>query len=372
MEKLPLNLIDGRKIIINKDLFQDEVDDLNFVLENKKFLNNINFSKKVMFSHEIKSNNNIEGITDDIEIIRRVIEKQKDIKDDEKRKRIINLYKGYKYILELKDINKETLRELYSILSQGLLTKEEYKDMGDYYRLRSGIILYKGRLDDTYEETIDARYVNELMDKLLEYINIDNNFDTTTEYFIKSQIIHFYFVYIHPYFDINGRTSRTVAMWYLLNNKCFPYIIFNRAIKNEFKKYYEAIIEAKRYGNVTYFMKNMLISVKKELEKEYIIEDIRMNVSYKLSTIDYQTLNYILSMRGINTLLDFTRFYNKDNDKKRAETIYEEMISPLLDKNVIKIVRYTNKYYGFNNRNFEFKLNESLINKDDKCLKYLK
>lgn len=372
MEKLPLNLIDGRKIIINKDLFQDEIDDLNFVLENKKFLNNINFSKKVMFSHEIKSNNNIEGITDDIELIRRVIEKQKDIKNDEKRNRIINLYKGYRYILESKDINKETLRELYSILSEGLLTKDESRDMGDYYRTRSGIILHKGRLDDTYEETMDVKYVYDLMYKLLEYINNDNKFDTTTEYFIKSQIVHFYFVYIHPYFDINGRTSRTVAMWYLLNNKCYPYIIFNRAIKNEFKKYDEAIIEAKRYGNITYFIKNMLISVKKELEKEFIIEDIRKNVSTKLSTIDYQTLNYILSMSGINTFLDFTKLYNRDNDKKRAKDVYEEMILPLLDKNVIKVVRYTNKNYGSNNKNFEFMLNESLINKDDKCLKYLK
>ena len=372
MEKLPLELIGGRKILIDKCVFDAEVEDLNFCLEDKTFLDNIDFSKKVMFSHEIKSNNNIEGITDDIDVIRGVIEKQKEIKDVEKRNRIINLYKGYQYILGAGDIDKESLRELYSILSEGLLSKEEQRDMGEYYRLRSGIILHKGRLDDSYEETMDVKYVNEFMDKLLEYINTGNNLDTTTEYFIKSQIMHFYFVYIHPYFDINGRTSRTVAMWYLLNNKCFPYIIFNRAIKNEFPKYDEAIIEAKRYGNVTYFIKNMLISVKKELEKEFIIEDIRKSVSVKLSTIDYQTLNYILSMKGITTLLDFTRVYNRDNDKKRAFDIYREMILPLLDKQVIEFVRYTNKSYGGNSKNFEFKLNERNINRDEKYLKYLK
>ena len=73
MEKLPLNLIDGRKILIDKRVFDAEVEDLNFCLENKTFLDNIDFSKKVMFSHEIKSNNNIEGITDDIDVIRSVI-----------------------------------------------------------------------------------------------------------------------------------------------------------------------------------------------------------------------------------------------------------------------------------------------------------
>ena len=372
MEKLPLNLTDGRKILLDRKMFDAEVEDLNFCLENKKFLDNIDFSKKVMFSHEIKSNNNIEGITDDIDVIRGVIEKQKEIRDIEKRNRIINLYKGYRYILGSSDINKESLRKLYSILSEGLLSKEESQDMGEYYRTRSGIILHKGRLDDSYEETMDVEYVHNFMDKLLEYINTDNNLDNSTEYFIKSQIMHFYFVYIHPYFDINGRTSRTVAMWYLLNNKCFPYIIFNRAIKNEFPKYDEAIIEAKRYGNVTYFIKNMLISVKKELEKEFVIEDIRRSISSKLSTIDYQTLNYILTMKGVMTLLDFTRVYNRDNDKKRAIDIYNEMILPLLDKQVIEFVRYTNKSYGTNSKNFEFKLNEHNINRDEKFLKYLK
>lgn len=372
MEKLPLNLTDGRKILLDRKMFDAEVEDLNFCLENKKFLDNIDFSKKVMFSHEIKSNNNIEGITDDIDSIRDVIEKQQEIKDVEKRNTIINLYKEYRYIFGSSDINKDSLRKLYSILSEGLLSKDEKRDMGEYYRNRSGIILHKGRLDDSYEVTMDVKFVEEFMNELLEYMNTNNDLNNSTEYFIKSQIMHFYFVYIHPYFDINGRTSRTVAMWYLLNNKSFPYIIFNRAIKNEFPKYDEAIIEAKRFGNVTYFIKNMLISVKKELEKEFIIEDIRQSISSKLSTMDYQTLNYILSMRGLNTLLDFTRMYNRDNDKKRAIEIYNEMILPLLDKQVIEFVRYTNKSYGSDNKNFEFKLNESNINRDEKFLKYLK
>ena len=286
--------------------------------------------------------------------------------------RIINLYKGYRYILKSKEINKDNLKELYSILSDGLLKQRELDDMGYYYRTRPGIILYKGRLDDSYEETIDVKYVHEFMDKLFEYINNDNKFSLDTGYFIKSQIIHFYLVYTHPYFDINGRTSRTLAMWYLLNNKCYPYIIFNRAINFQFPKYDEAIIEAKRYGNVTYFIKNMLISVKKELEKEFIIEDIRKSVNTKLSTIDYQSLNYVLSMNGVLTLLDFTQVYNRDNDKKSVNNIYKEMILPLLDKNIIEIVRFTNKVYNGEDRNFVFKLNESYINRESDCIKYLK
>ena len=77
-------------------------------------------------------------------------------------------------------------------------------------------------------------------------------------------------------------------------------------------------------------------------------------------------------MRGMTTLLDFTRIYNRDNDKKRAFDVFNEMILPLLDKKVIEFVRYTNKSYSGDNKNFEFKLNESNINRDEKFLKYLK
>ncbi|MDI7816261.1 Fic family protein [Clostridioides difficile] len=33
----------------------------------------------------------------------------------------------------------------------------------------------------------------------------------------KSAIIHFYFVYVHPFSDGNGRTSRALSYLYLIN-----------------------------------------------------------------------------------------------------------------------------------------------------------
>lgn len=372
MEKLPLDLLDGSKLRIRKEKIQQEIDDLEISLEGHPFLNDINFSKKILFSHEIKNNNNIEGITDDIDTIQTAIESKRKIKDKDKRDRIVNLYLGYKFILEHSDINKESLRKLYRILSKGLLDKESLSDMGKYYRKRQGIILIKGRLDDSYHTTMDAKLVDDFMNRLLDYINSNNDMDTATEYFVKSQIAHFYFVYIHPYFDINGRTARTLSMWYLLNNKCYPYTIFNRAINYEFPKYDESIIEAKKYGDITYFIKHMLIGVKKELEKEFFMHDIDQSINSKLSTMDYQTLHYVISMKGLITLLDFARFYNRDNDKRSIKNIYDEMIEPLLDKGALEFVRYTTKCYDSTKKNFEFKINENLVNKDPRYIKYLK
>lgn len=372
MERLPLKLDDGRKIILNDSKIVEEFYDLEFCLENMPFLDNLDFSKKVMFSHEIKSNNNIEGIIDDIDSIKSVVESKDLVHDSEKKLRISNLYKGYNYILNNTDINKDSLKDLYAILSKDLLETHELKEIGKYYRTETGLILNKGRLDDSMDVTMDPKFVEDFMDNLIEYVNINNSFDTKTGYFIKSMIAHFYFVCIHPYYDINGRTSRTMSMWYLLNNKCYPYIIFNRAIHNEFKGYDETIRECKYRADVTKFIKGMLVSVKKEFEKEFVINCISSNISYNLSTLEYQTLNYILTMKGLKTLLDFATHYNFNNDKRKISDIYSSMIEPLIDKNIINVLRYTDRCYDSTKHNFEFEINPKLIERDERILKYVK
>ena len=349
-------LDDGRKIILNDSKIAEEFYDLEFCLENMPFLDNLDFSKKVMFSHEIKSNNNIEGIIDDIDSIKSVVESKDVVHDSEKKLRISNLYKGYNYILNHCDINKDSLKDLYAILSKDLLETHEIKEMGKYYRTETGLILNKGRLDDSMDVTMDPKFVEDFMDNLIEYVNTNNSFDTKTGYFIKSMIAHFYFVCIHPYYDINGRTSRTMSMWYLLNNKCYPYIIFNRAIHNEFKGYDETIRECKYRADVTKFIKGMLVSVKKEFEKEFVINSISSNISYNLSTLEYQTLNYILTMKGLKTLLDFATYYNFNNDKRKISDIYSGMIEPLIDKNIINVLRYTVRCYDSTNIILNLKL----------------
>lgn len=93
---------------INYDKFNDVREELESFLEDEDYMNNRIFAKKVLFSQEIKSNNTIEGITDDLLIIEKVISDASCIKDVKQRKRIINLYNGYKYMF--KDFPNEVLR----------------------------------------------------------------------------------------------------------------------------------------------------------------------------------------------------------------------------------------------------------------------
>lgn len=271
-EYLELPLKNGKPLKINYDKFNDVREELESFLEDEDYMNNRRFAKKVLFSQEIKSNNTIEGITDDLLIIEKVISDASCIKDVKQRKRIINLYNGYKYILTHKTIDEKHLKELYGILSDGLLEKCDIVKMGDLYREDIVYILKNGRLDIEPDQGLPFDLVPKYMKIYFDYVNSNMNSDSTmTDYFIKSQVMHFYFVYIHPYFDVNGRSSRTMAMWYLLKNNIYPCIIFNRAITFEASNYDKAIIDTKKFCDLTFFIKYMMVNVKREFEKEMIM-----------------------------------------------------------------------------------------------------
>lgn len=357
---LPLPLDNGSLFLVDDDLTPQK-EELESLLRTINNMNNKDFSKRVLFGQEIKSNNTIEGYNDDISLVKSVIKHPTSCLNEEQRKRILNMYRGYKYILQDKEINKDNLRELYNILSDGLLSKGDLDNMGEYYRLDPVYIFYSAILSKDPDMGIDASLLEERMNILLEYLNSKNNFSCMTDYFIRSQIAHFYFVYLHPYYDINGRTARTTAMWYLINKEVYPYIIFNRAIQLDKNTYYTVIRDGRRFHNVTYFLNYMLKNTLIELEKEYTMEMISDNAMYELTDGEIQTLYYILSMKSNLTYFDFCSFYNHLNSHKKPTDIKKEVILPLLEKGIILEGRKSK-----NDDNNFFTLNPKLVSIEEK------
>ncbi len=353
--------------------FEDKITPLKLELEklvqSLDYMHNKEFADKVLFPYEVKFNNAAETYNDDVSLINETIN-NKDIATTEKEKRILNLYNGYKYILRNNmAINKENLRHLYTILSNGLINDYDRVNMGEYYRNGRNTIT-SPYLDKPDIECFDYKKLSKYMDILFNFINTNNNFELLTNYYIKSQIIHFYFVYLHPYFDINGRTSRTTSMWYLLNNKAYPYIIFNRCVMLHRNKYCIAIEDAIKYRNLTFFINYMQQRVIEELEKEYLIDSINSS-NNNLSTTDIQTLQYIISFNGPKNVNHFAYMYNNYNEKRTKKEILETMINPLIEKDILKIIRTTNKNIYGNKPNFIFDINYNNIDIDKEKVKHL-
>jgi len=368
---LDLPLENGQKFYLRKDNLKELCEEIDTFLEDNDNMKTLFFTKKVLFSHELQSNNQVEGYHDDIELINNIIKRKvRKIQDIEKQKRILNLYRGYQFILKYKLVNEKSLRRLYDILSDGLLIPYDINHMGEFYR-EDIVYILSDRLDLEDEDTgVDYKNIDNLMNKYFAFYNANTSKDLTEEYII-SQILHFYFVYIHPYFDVNGRTSRTMSMWHLLKNEAYPFIIFNRGISFHRNEYYYAISDAKSTHDLTKFLLYMMKEVKMEMEKEYLVQNIAKNSKYDLISEDYQTLLYFMSINGSKTALDFASIYNRLIDKRKPYEIYEKMLVPLIDKEILSVTRYCKKYIKNELPNVELEINKQNIDCDTEKIKRL-
>ena len=368
MAKTEFKRDEKRNIFINYDSLEEKKDSLSEFVSNEPLLNKSKFSK-TDFPQEIKFNNSIEGIDDDVSDIEKVLSRSF-MPVNRDKTRIMNLYKGYKYILKNKEINKENLRELYRILSNDLLKRVDSKRMGEYYR-EGPVYILRGISFDRFFEGVPVKHIDEYMNILFDYIN-RNDDNTDIDTFIKSQIIHCYLVYIHPYFDVNGRTSRTLAMWYLFNKKDLSYMTFNRSISFMKSKYEKSLIKLRERGDMTPFLHYMLDAERLELEKEYVINNIEKNIGKKLSNEEYLTLEYLLSLNGQLTLLDLIHIYNEFNSKKKKHIVLEDEINPLIDKGIIKTTSETKHHIVDGVKNKRILVNGDMLDVDSKKIKQLK
>lgn len=217
-----LRLDEKRRLHVNYDYLEPYKDDVLRFLDGEDKLKTLRFAKRAMMSQEIKANNTIEGIADDLSLIDEVIKNKATLSEIE-RKRIINLYHGYQYILTHSDINKESLRELYSLLSDDILSSYDQKSLGEYYRTKPVYIIKGNNLGNDYYEGVNPENIDNYMNNLFEYINSSFLSDTEINSFIKSQIMHFYFVHIHPYPDVNGS---------LVKNATYPHNAYKLGFSN--------------------------------------------------------------------------------------------------------------------------------------------
>ncbi len=330
---LPINniLLSEERIFSNSKKITDIFTQLPYIAQNKCI-------NEVMINEIIKTNK-IEG----------VVSTKKDISEsmNTKKARFSGIVNKYKEITEgnLEKINSvEEIRKIYDdIFKEDILKNPENELDGKLFRknpvyIQDGIKkIHSGALS---EDTI----ISQLKD-LIQFMNFNN-----VNCLIKACITHYYFEYIHPFYDGNGRFGRFLFSIYLarkldiLTGLSLSYAIFLN--KEKYLKLLLETSESKNCGELTFFIEGMLEIIiqgqeniigmleKKRLKLEYALNYIEeLKLSAEESDILFiLTQNYIFSSSPLKdselcSYINLSPYKLKGYIKKLSENSFVETIS---------------------------------------------
>lgn len=204
-------------------------------------LNKIRESLSIEWTY---NSNSIEGNTMSLRETQMVLQEGITVKGKSLREHFEthNHDKAIDYLYSIVDENY-TLRSLDILSLHGLVLRSIEDDFAG--RIRNGGV----RITGANFIPPNANKVADLVDELIDFVNTNplhlNDIELAT-------VFHHKLVWIHPFFDGNGRTVR-LAMNLLLMRCGFPPAII---LKNDRKKYYEALNQANNgnYQKLTLLM----------------------------------------------------------------------------------------------------------------------
>jgi len=220
------------------------------------------------------NSNSIEGNTLTLQETKMVIEEGFTIKGKSLREHFeaVNHHDAIEFVESL--VNKKYVLSNKDILTvHGLVLQKIEKEFAGRYR-NAGV-----RISGANFVPPNALKVDNLMTELIEWLN-----DSTVSInsIVKAAIFHHRFVWIHPFFDGNGRTIRLVFNLYLMKQGFPPAII----LKNDRKKYYDALNKA---NNGDY--SKLVLLILQALERSIDLYLSNLNNNYD----NYQTIANIVS-----------------------------------------------------------------------------
>ena len=245
-----------------------------------------------ILSNELDKTNKIEGI----ETIKSEI--YSSLKDDrtsnKKSNKLDGIIKKYKDIMENNFEDTEhidslsSFRKIYDEMFEDFEKSGNYKLDGKYFR-KDTVKVING-LGKTIHIGINGEEaIEKNIESLIEFMNIKD-----IPFLVKASISHFFFEYIHPFYDGNGRFGRYLLSLYLarkLDNLTAFSVSYS--ISRNLDDYYKSFVEVEdvtNYGEITFFVENILKIIKNG--QEMIIEllnDSVMRFKHSMEILDELT-----------------------------------------------------------------------------------
>ena len=225
-----------------------------------------------ILSNELYKTNKIEGI----ETIKSEI--YSSLKDDKKFNKKSNkldgIVKKYRDIMEknFKDTqhidNLSSFRKIYDEMFEDFEKSGNYKLDGKYFR-KDTVKVINGLGNTIYIGVNGEEAIEKNIEDLIYFMNRKD-----IPFLVKASISHFFFEYIHPFYDGNGRFGRYLLSLYLAKKlDILTAFSVSYSISKNLDDYYKSFVEVEdvnNYGEITFFVGNILKTIKSG--QEMIIE----------------------------------------------------------------------------------------------------
>lgn len=260
-----------------------------------------NYGIKAM-EDEIHSTFTIENIDSSRDSIRRILSGYAPANDSENH--IYGMKKGLEFISERDNkITEENIRKLYQITVDDFLEEGEKLLHSNLYR-HDSVYVVGGKVE---HEGLPYQKLPEYMKELVAFINAESKMSDL----LKAAAIHFNIAYLHPYFDGNGRISRLVHLWYLVQQgySATLFIPFSSYINKSRKGYYDAYTLTEQNAKISgvlditpflvYFIENVYNKLSTTTPKHDTLKIFRKALSEgKITEKEKDLWNFVLSAYG--------------------------------------------------------------------------
>ncbi len=182
---------------------------------------------------------------------------------------IVNNYLAIQKMVEWKDLDltESILLDLQKILVNQ--TTDDSSIIGRFRTDEDDIVVHDPMTGEIAHIPPKEKTMRSELQKLIMYANaLEDDDEEFTHPVIKATILHFWFAYLHPFADGNGRSSRAISYWFLLkrNYWLIEYISVSRAIMQSRKAYDNAFLYSENDDNdVTYFLLYIAEAFKKSI-----------------------------------------------------------------------------------------------------------
>jgi Fic family protein len=213
----------------------------------------------------------LEGAATTRKAAKEMLQKGRKPKNDSERM-VLNNYEALRFILEKKDesLSPSLILDIQRIVAKGTMDE---KFVGQF-RTDNEVVVADSGTGIIYHTPPDHKEIKGFIEELCKFANYEEDAGKqgAGEFIhpvLKGIILHYLIGYLHPFYDGNGRTARSIFYWYVLSSGywLFEYMPISRIILRSKKKYGLSYLYTEYdESDITYFIKYNISCITQALD----------------------------------------------------------------------------------------------------------